>query len=123
MHCFHHESVDAVGICKHCCRGLCGQCAVLVQNSLSCKGECEAEVAAYADLMDRSKSIYPGTGNLYRSGGIFFAVVGAAIILYGLFVEPPRSMLVSVGAGAILLLMGLYMWWWAGRYAQEPPAE
>jgi len=46
MHCFHHESVDAVGICKHCCRGLCGQCAVLVQNSLSCKGECEAEVAA-----------------------------------------------------------------------------
>lgn len=123
MHCFHHESVDAVGICKHCYRGLCGQCAVLIQNSLSCQGKCEAEVAAYADLMDRSKTIYPGLGNLYRSGGIFFTVVGAAALVAGLFAEPPSLRPTLVGLGATLLLLGLYMWWWAGRYAKEPPAE
>jgi hypothetical protein len=45
MKCFSHSAVDAVGVCKHCNKGLCRECAVETAGSLSCRGACEQQVA------------------------------------------------------------------------------
>ncbi len=37
MVCFYHPKEPAVGLCKHCQRGLCIDCAMLVNDSLACK--------------------------------------------------------------------------------------
>ena len=51
MKCFNHAAADAVGVFKHCNKGLCRECAVEVAGSLSCRGACEAQVALVNRLM------------------------------------------------------------------------
>jgi hypothetical protein len=34
MKCFNHSTVDAVGVCKHCNKGLCRECAVALTGLL-----------------------------------------------------------------------------------------
>jgi Domain of unknown function (DUF4190) len=41
MNCYVHPSVNAVGTCQNCGRGICGQCATLVGGKLYCK-DCAA---------------------------------------------------------------------------------
>ncbi len=42
MLCFNHRRADAVGLCKSCCRGLCGACAREQGKWLVCSQECAA---------------------------------------------------------------------------------
>src|SRR5215472_6917885 len=46
MKCFTHQTVDAVGACKSCGKGLCPSCAVDLHFALSCRGDCESELSA-----------------------------------------------------------------------------
>lgn len=45
MKCWHHPAEDAVGVCRHCGRGLCPECAVELERWLACRGRCEGKVA------------------------------------------------------------------------------
>ncbi len=45
MQCYYHKTVQAVGICKNCQRGLCKKCAEVVGDALACRGDCEDHVA------------------------------------------------------------------------------
>lgn len=45
MKCFTHRSVDAVGLCKICQKGVCESCAVDLGYALACRGACETEAA------------------------------------------------------------------------------
>ncbi len=51
MNCYYHPDRPAVGVCKHCQRGLCAEDAALVADSLACKGRHENEVREM-NLMD-----------------------------------------------------------------------
>ncbi len=44
MICYYHPTEAAVGICKHCQRGLCSACAADVDDSLACKERHEERV-------------------------------------------------------------------------------
>ena len=54
MKCFYHPSVDAVGSCKRCSRGLCSDCAAEREGGLACRGKHEADVDAVSSLVARS---------------------------------------------------------------------
>ena len=51
MKCFYHRDIEAVGICKSCNRGLCGDCAAEIGEGLACKGRCEDTVAKLLSLL------------------------------------------------------------------------
>jgi hypothetical protein len=44
MNCFTHRDTPAVAICKHCGKGLCGDCARESSSGVSCEGDCAARV-------------------------------------------------------------------------------
>ena len=46
MNCYYHPNQPAVGLCKHCQRGVCIACAADVDGSLACKERHEEQVRA-----------------------------------------------------------------------------
>ena len=54
MNCYYHPTQPAVGLCKHCQRGLCTDCAADVDGSLACKGHHEEQVRALEALTARN---------------------------------------------------------------------
>jgi hypothetical protein len=58
MKCFSHGAADALAICKACCRGLCGECAISHPGGVVCKGrpDCEERVASSMAILARSKA-------------------------------------------------------------------
>jgi hypothetical protein len=54
LKCFYHPSADAVGLCKHCQRGLCPACGAERDGGLACKDRHEAEVDQVTALIRRN---------------------------------------------------------------------
>jgi len=54
MHCFYHQDREAVGMCKSCGKGLCGECAADLNKGLACRSRCEEDARAVIELIDRN---------------------------------------------------------------------
>ena len=54
MKCYTHDQNDAVGICKNCQKGICKECATLVDGSMSCIGTCEENVKELNRAIEQS---------------------------------------------------------------------
>jgi hypothetical protein len=81
MKCFNHTTVDAVGLCKHCSKGLCRECAVEVAGSLSCRGPCEQQVALVNRLTLQAGASYAKTSKAYlRSTAIYFLLAVVLLV-------------------------------------------
>ena len=85
MNCFQHPQTTAVGLCKHCSRGLCQECAHDEGFGLACKDRCEGEVKAVSQIIERNKSVYGKTAAVYLRGGVLFALMGLLFILFALY--------------------------------------
>jgi len=92
MKCYDHDSVDAVGICKSCQKGLCRQCAVDLGKGLACRGRCEAAVSEVIALIDSNIQHLPTTR--------------------GFVAAARRTGLISSG---FLVVMGVLFFWWGIR--------
>ncbi len=57
MKCFYHPERDAVGLCKHCQRGLCTACASERDGGLACMGRHETEVDQVTALIRRNVQV------------------------------------------------------------------
>ena len=84
MICYYHPDRPAVGICKYCQRGLCIDCAALVEDSLACSARHEEDVRGL-NLMEQrgilqAKRVGPG----YLRNAIFYALVGILFAGFGL---------------------------------------
>jgi hypothetical protein len=58
MRCFYHETKEAVGMCKSCCKGLCAECAVDLSKGLACRNHCEESVKTIIDLVERNIQLW-----------------------------------------------------------------
>lgn len=83
MQCFRHPERAAVGICKHCQRGLCPDCVALVDDILACRDVHEEDVAALTRKLttemlqaDRVRSVYIRNCIFYGLVGTVFAALG-----------------------------------------------
>jgi hypothetical protein len=82
MKCFNHGTVDAVGVCKHCYKALCRDCAVEVAGSISCRGPCEQEVVLVNALTRRAGTSYGKTSKAYLRATVIYILLG---VLFGVF--------------------------------------
>lgn len=87
MHCFVHDTLTAVGICKNCGRGLCTRCAADLPNGLACSGRCEPAVARIDLRASLSARIYLGLA-------FAFLVMGGALLYESFSVRAARAGLV-----------------------------
>lgn len=83
MVCFYHPDKPAVGICKHCQRGLCSECAAVIEDVLACKDRHEDEVRALEQLTARSLSQSKRVASAYIRNAIFYGLVGLLFAGFG----------------------------------------
>jgi hypothetical protein len=83
MVCYYHPDKPAVGICKHCPRGLCGDCAALVNDSLACKNRHEEPVRSLVLLTERGILQAKRVGSGYVRNAVFYFLVGVLFAGFG----------------------------------------
>jgi hypothetical protein len=54
MRCFYHPDTEAVGLCKHCSRGICRDCTAQREGGLACQGKHEEMVDLISQLVGRN---------------------------------------------------------------------
>ncbi len=107
MRCFYHPAAEAVGICKHCSRALCSECAGTRAGSLACPNRCETFVDAVDALVSRNVRLSRGTSPIsWLAVLVYFgAAIAFAILFYR---ETNLNLRVLLGAmTAIMLLAGI----------------
>ena len=104
MNCYYHPDQPAVGICKHCQRGLCADCVAEVDDSLACKDRHEEQVRVLEALTARNLLQAGRVGSVYRRNALFYFLSGALFAGFGLY------QIRFAGLQAIfLLLIGLFL--------------
>jgi len=84
MVCFYHPDKPAVGTCKHCQRGLCSDCAELVDDVLACKGRHEGQVHALVEMTRLNVLKSKRTRSDYLRNTIFYGIVGLLFTAFGI---------------------------------------
>ncbi len=84
MNCFYHAERPAVGICKHCGRGLCTECAALVDDTLACKDRHETQVRGLYLVEQRAILQAQRVRSGYVRNAWFYGLVGVLFAGYGL---------------------------------------
>ena len=104
MVCYYHPDKPAVGICMHCQRGLCSECAAVVEDVLACKDRHEQEVRALAELSARNIFQSTRVASAYMRNAIFYGLVGALFTGFGWYQYP------FLGLQAVFfILIGLFL--------------
>ncbi len=85
MNCYYHPDTPAVGFCKHCGRGLCSDCAALVDDCLACKNRHEGQVHEAQQLIQRNSLQAKRAGSVYLRNAIFYGLVGVAFAGFGIW--------------------------------------
>ena len=84
MVCFYHPDKPAVGLCRHCQRGLCSDCAVLVDDVLACQGRHEEQVHALEEMTNQNILKSKRTRSDYLRNTVFYGVVGLLFTAFGI---------------------------------------
>lgn len=105
MRCY-YDGQDAVGVCKHCGRGVCQDSGATVGKSLACKGRCEDEVSAMNDLMTRGRKAYPRTAGIYLRYAVVPGLLGLLSLGYAIFQQQYLGPMTGFffGMGLVLLV-------------------
>ena len=99
MNCYYHQERAAVGICKYCQRGLCSECAALVDDSLACKDRHESQVHEMTLLLQKNILQSKRVGSDYVRNTIFYGLVGMLFTGFGF------SQIRFLGLQAVVYLM------------------
>lgn len=84
MVCYFHSDRPAVGMCKHCQRGLCRECAALVRDVLACRDRHEDHVRKMEGAALRAMLQAERAGAGYIRSGVFYGLAGAAFAILGI---------------------------------------
>lgn len=110
MHCFYHEQIDSVAVCKSCYRALCHGCLVQGRGGISCRGPCEEAVALMGSVMERGMSNLRTARTAQQRSSLLMALMGLAMLATGLW-QGPR-MLSGIG---VVCLFGAFLYYLNAR--------
>lgn len=103
MNCFTHQNNVAIGLCKACQKAVCTDCAIDTGRGLACSLECQSEVKALNQIVDKSKRIYSigSSSKVPPTGVLMFLFFGAIFTSVGIYqyIESGRFDFVSVTMG------------------------
>ena len=102
MNCFYHTSVEAIGICKSCAKGICVECATDTGHGLACKGRCEPQVIRIASLAERNFKHQTTVMRLRLIAPVLLLFLGSVFLFEGLAEKNVPNFVSTIG-GAFLL--------------------
>ena len=109
MNCFYHPNTSAIGICKYCQRGLCTDCAAIVDDVLACKNRHEDEVHQLDQLTARNLFQSKRVGSNYMRNAIFYGLVGVVFAAFGLWTYNYLGL-----QAVVFILLGVFLLYAAG---------
>lgn len=83
MNCYYHPDRVSVGLCRHCQRGLCQECAALVEDVVACRGRHEEQVRSLEQLTARSLLQSRRAGSAYSRNAVFYGLVAVLFAAFG----------------------------------------
>lgn len=83
MNCFYHPTAPALGLCKFCQRGLCTDCAAVIDDVIACKHRHEDEVHQLEQLAARNLFQSKRVSASYMRNAIFYGLVGLLFTGFG----------------------------------------
>lgn len=107
MNCFNHQEKSALGICKHCNKGICNDCLRDTGDGLACKGRCYDEVIRINQLIDHNKKIVSNNSSTRFSAGILYICMGAIFTLATIFFLKRIDPILTT-MGILFLIYGVY---------------
>lgn len=110
MNCFNHPLKPALGICKSCGKGLCGDCLSVVPDGLACRDACEERVRMINAIIDSNQKAMSSANANLRASAWFITTLGIVFSLVGfvpLLVGGPRSVVPMGVMGVVFLAYGL----------------
>lgn len=107
MRCFVHQSVEAIGTCRACNKGLCASCVVDLGHSISCKGACEIKANAMNGQIASSGILLQTQRRNRLYAPLFFIVMGVLFAAFSLDSGP----LLNLGTvmGGCFVVFGLIL--------------
>jgi hypothetical protein len=111
MNCFRHRNATAVGVCRACGKGLCGDCLVEVPYGLACRDSCEERAAALHALIASGPPANEAFNAGLRRQAAFFCLLSGLSFVAAYWCQadgqtnPGRFLALS---GATFLLIGLW---------------
>ncbi len=109
MNCFFHPTEPAVGTCKHCGRGLCTQCAAVVDDVLACKDRHQEQVRRINLVANRNALQAARLRSGYVRNAAFYGLVGLLFLGFG------ASQYRFLGLEAVFFMMiGVFLLYAAG---------
>ncbi len=112
MNCYYHPDIVAVGLCKHCSRALCNECAADQGHGLACREIHENEVRKIDRLIQTNiKADQEADKNMWISP-LFKIVMGSVFVGFGaIYSQRPRSFYFSIIFGLVFIVFGLISAW------------
>ncbi|GAB4197426.1 MAG: hypothetical protein Tsb002_31530 [Wenzhouxiangellaceae bacterium] len=110
MHCFNHENAEAVGICKHCSKGVCADCVTDLGFGLACKNLHEAQVEAVNAVIENNTRIYAAAPANSLITPVFYLFMGIVFAAYGYQSRDGLTSLAFImGVGFIIFSLVVYL--------------
>lgn len=109
MNCFYHNEKSAIGICKYCNRGLCSECATVIDDVIACKNRHEDEVHQLEQLTARNLFQSKRVGGNYMRNAIFYGLVGVVFAGFGLWTYNYLGL-----QAVVFILLGVFLLYAAG---------
>ena len=107
MKCYNHHDKEAMGICKSCQKGLCTECIILIDGSISCKGECQEDVATLNYMVKKGRKVYKDLSKQW-SPAIFIHILGGLTFIgFGLIEKGTKLSFLLISLGIIFLITGV----------------
>ena len=108
MKCFNHEEISAVGICKHCNKGICPICLTDTGDGLACIGHCTDEVVAINKMIEHNKKIIKETPGGWTSSALLYLGMGAIMLITN-YVYIKKVNVLFTGMGVLMVGYGIYI--------------
>jgi hypothetical protein len=108
MKCFYHPDAHALGLCKHCQRGLCAACASERDGGLACRDRHESQVDQVSALIRRNVQVGVKSRPLSLISFAIFVIALLVLIDLALNEENPnvRAMLYMLAAFSLVAVLG-----------------
>ena len=104
MKCYYHQGQDAVGVCRHCLKGICRECATDFGDGIACVNKCEEKAKATARLI--STNIHAQQGLKFGKfiGPSFAILMGIIFIAWGWYCNEMLGF--TGGMGILFFVIG-----------------
>ena len=119
MKCYRHQDLDAIGICKSCSKGVCPQCAALVDGSIACINACEDDVATLNYMIARGNKMYKNLDKQCRKSIIINGIGGMFFMGLGMYFSDRTMSSLLIGLGLIMLVISFVSFVQSRRLSEE----